>query len=108
MTGNTELFGQLASTGVVGVLLVIALLALRDVYRQLNAAKDDCSSKIQAEMQARVDDAKRFNELSMSLQREIIEAVSKLGDMLDLLEKRDLERERERDREHRLSRPGDR
>lgn len=68
------LFGQLASTGTVGVLLVLALFALR--------AKD---RELKAEMNARIEDAIKFNTLAMSLQREVIQAVNDLGKMLDIL-----------------------
>ena len=77
-----EMFRQLASTGVVGALLVLTLLALREKDRQLKA-----------EMLARIEDAAKFHTLSMSLQREVIAAVGKLGEMLDLWERRDAERQ---------------
>lgn len=80
-----EMFRQLASTGVVGALLVLTLLALREKDKQLKA-----------EMQARIEDASKFNTLSMALQREVIAAVGKLGEMLDLWERRDAEREHRR------------
>lgn len=73
-----QLIGQLASTGVVGVLLGLAILALRDKDKQLRT-----------EMEARIADAAKFNTLAMSLQREVIEAVNKLGDMLTIMERRD-------------------
>jgi hypothetical protein len=76
-----EMMRQLASTGVVGVLLVLALFALREKDRQLNAEKT-----------ARIEDAGKFNALAMSLQREVIAAVNKLSDMLEIWERRESER----------------
>lgn len=76
-----QIFTQIASTGVVGALLVLALFALREKDKQL---KD--------EMTARIEDAGRFNTLSMSLQREVIGAVEKLGEMLEIVERREDER----------------
>lgn len=76
------LLGQIASTGIVGVFLAIALLALREKDKQLKA-----------EMAARIDDAAKFNTLAMSLQREVIQAVHKLGEMLTIWERLEEERQ---------------
>jgi len=80
-----QILGQLASTGVVGLLLVLTLYALRDKDR-----------KLQSEMAARIEDAKKYNDLSMALQREVIQAVTKLGEMLEIWERREEAQERDR------------
>ena len=74
------MLGQLASTGVVGAFLVLALLGLISKDKQL---------KEQAEKHILALQSGRFITLAMSLQREVIEAVNKLGDMLAFIEKRD-------------------
>lgn len=74
--------GQIASTGVVGALLIVTMFALREKDKQLKA-----------EMAARIEDAAKFNTLAMSLQREVIQAVHKLGEMLAIWERRDEERQ---------------
>ena len=75
---ETQLLSQLASTGVVGVLLVLALLALRSKDKEL---KD--------EQQARIEDAKSYLKLAMSLQEQVISAVTKLSDIVEYLQSRD-------------------
>ena len=92
------LLGQLASTGVVGAFLVLALLALTNKDKQLKEqakehtlALQEKDKQIKTEMEARVADSGRFITLAMSLQREVIEAVNKLSDMLAFIEKRDEE-----------------
>lgn len=80
------ILGQLASTGVVGALLVLALLALRDKDRQLKA-----------EMLARIEDAKKYNDMSMALQREVMAAVDQLGRMIEMIERREAERDAARE-----------
>ena len=93
------MLGQLASTGVVGAFLVLALLTLASKEKQIKElmAKHDLAlqekdKQIKAEMEARAADSGRFITLAMSLQREVIEAVNKLGDMLAFIEKRDEEK----------------
>jgi len=74
---------QLASTGIVGAVFVIALVALRAKDRQLNDEKA-----------ARIEDAKDMMTLAMDLQKQVIFAVNKLSDMTEAAEKRENERER--------------
>jgi hypothetical protein len=74
---ENQLLSQLASTGIVGVLLVIALYTLRTKDRELKA-----------EMQLRIEDAQKFNTLAMSLQKEVIQSVSRLGEIVEWAEKR--------------------
>lgn len=69
---------QLASTGVVGALLVVAIFALR--------AKD---KELQQEKAARIDDAKAYLQLAMSLQEQVITAVNKLSEIWEAWEKRE-------------------
>ena len=80
---ETQLWGQLASTGVVGVLLVLALLALRQKDKEL---KD--------EQQARIEDAKAYLKLAMSLQEQVLGAVNKLAEIVEAWERREEEREK--------------
>ncbi len=70
-----QALSQLASTGVVGVLLVLTLLALRSKDRELRA-----------ESQARIEDAKKYNDLAMNLQKQMIESVNKQGEIMDRFE----------------------
>jgi len=65
--------GQIASSGILGALLVIALFALWQKDKEL-----------QREKNARIEDAKQYNMLSMSLQREVIQAVEKLSDIVQI------------------------
>lgn len=81
------LLAQLASTGVVGVFLIIVLYALREKDKALDIEKN-----------ARIEDAKQYLALSMTLQKDVIMAVKALGEIVDKWEKREEERERlERD-----------
>lgn len=77
-----SLLGQIASHGIVGTMLGLALLALR--------AKD---KELKAEMAARIEDAQKLNTIAMALQREVIQAVHKLSEMLAIWERRDEERQ---------------
>ena len=88
--------GQIASTGAVGALLILAVIALihkekhiKELMKEQALALQEKDKQIKAEMDARVADSGRFITLAMSLQREVIEAVNKLGDMLAFIEKRD-------------------
>lgn len=87
-----QLYQQLASTGVVGVLLVLALIAVRMMYKELKEAREEHAKQLAAEKQNRIDDAKAFNGLAMALQKEVITAVTKLGEIVDAWEKREDER----------------
>ena len=80
---EVQVLSQLAGTGVVGVLLVLSLLALRHKDRELKL-----------EQQARIEDAKAYLNLAMSLQSQVIVAVNKLSEIVDAWERRDEERER--------------
>ncbi len=70
------LLQQLASTGIVGLLLALALFALRDMQRQLKE-----------EMKARIEDAAKNTQTVLALQRELIEATQQIAAMLDLFRK---------------------
>ena len=78
-------FEQIAGTGITGALLIVTLFALR--------AKDN---RLSAETAARIEDAKVNLQLAMKLQEQVISAVNKLADVIEIWEKRDAERERER------------
>jgi len=85
-----ELFKAFAPYGMPGILLVIVgyLFHIKD-------------KALQAEKDSRIDDAKHFNELAMALQKEVITAVNKLSDLVEIWEKREADRERdERRRTH--------
>ena len=79
---ETQLFTQIASTGVVGVLLVVVLLAYRQKDRELKE-----------EQQARIADAKSYLDLAMKLQEQVIIAVQKLSEIVEYLEKQDRPKE---------------
>lgn len=77
------LLTQLASTGVVGIFLVIALFALRHKDKALEDEKN-----------ARIKDAHDYTSLAMTLQKDVILAVKTLGEIVEKWEKREEERER--------------
>ncbi len=81
--GESQLIGQIASTGIVGVFLVLAILALR--------AKD---AELSLEKSARIKDSQDFLQLAMNLQGQVILAVNKLSEMVESWERREQERER--------------
>lgn len=74
---------QLASNGLLGVILVIVLLALR--------SKD---AELSREKASRIDDARDNLQLIMKLQEQVILAVNKLSDLVEIWEKREADRER--------------
>ena len=80
---NSDVLGQIASTGLAGAMLVVALLALR--------AKDKALS---LEQKARVDDSRENLQLIMKLQEQVILAVNKLSELVEIWEKREAEHER--------------
>ena len=79
-TGTAE---QIAGAGITGALLLVALFALRSKDRELSAEKA-----------ARIDDSKTNLQLIMKLQEQVILAVNKLSDLVEIWEKRETERER--------------
>jgi type II secretory pathway component PulM len=74
---------QLAGTGVVGLVLVLALLALWQ--------KD---KDYKAESKARIDDAQRMLAILMQMQKDVTTAVAALTEIVEKWEKREEERER--------------
>lgn len=78
-----DALGQVAGTGIVGALLVLALVALWWKDRQLEREKH-----------SRIEDAKAFNTLALAMQREVITAVQKLSELVEIWEKREADRER--------------
>jgi hypothetical protein len=80
---EVQAFGQLASTGVVGAFLVLALMALRSKDRELRD-----------EQALRTKDAQDTMKLIMQIQQSVIDAVHKLGEIVDSWEKREEERDR--------------
>lgn len=83
-TGTWE---QIVGTGLTGALLVLALFALRSKDKDLSAEKAE-----------RINDAKVHLQLALELQKQVIIAVNKLSDLVEIWEKRDIERERQRTR----------
>lgn len=81
------LFNQLAGTGVVGVMLVLALLALRAKDKELREVREASAKETSTEKQLRIDDAKQYLTLAMSLQKEVIHAVQTLGEIMEILRK---------------------
>lgn len=80
----SELLKAAAPYGLSSVLLVLVayLYHLKD-------------KALETEKTARIDDAKAFNKLAMDLQKEVILAVNKLSELVEIWEKREAERERE-------------
>lgn len=101
---------QVAGVGLVGVLLVLALFALHRKDNELSALRDAHAKQLSedakvfakqlsddakafarelaAEKQSRIDDAKAFNNLTMAIQKEVITAVSRLGEIVEAWEER--------------------
>lgn len=77
------LLSQIASTGIVGVFLVIALIAL---HRR--------DGELQTEKNLRIADAGKYLELALALQKDVIVAVKTLGEIVEKWERREEERER--------------
>lgn len=73
---SDALLQQLASSGVMGLLLALALVALWEKDKQLKA-----------EMTARITDATRYTDLALGLQKELIDAARDIKTMLDLFQK---------------------
>jgi uncharacterized membrane protein YccC len=83
---EVQALGQLASTGVVGVFLVLALFALRSVYRELSEERD-----------ARIKDSQDTLQMILKIQQGVTDAVHKLGQIVEAWETRaDAEREERR------------
>ena len=76
--GVGDAFGQLLGTGLVGALLVIALYAYYLKDKQLSE-----------EMSNRIKDAQEYQKLLMTVQQSVINAVHKLGEIVEWVEKRD-------------------
>ncbi len=74
---------QLASSGVLGLFLVLVLLALK----QKDAAYT-------TEAKARVDDAQRMLTLAIQLQKEVTTTVAALTEIMEKWEQREEDRER--------------
>lgn len=77
------LIGQVASTGIVGIFLALALLALREKDKALLIEKN-----------ARIEDSQKYMTLAMALQKDVITAVKTLGEIVEKWEKREEDRER--------------
>jgi hypothetical protein len=78
-----QFLGQLASSGLLGLILVIALLALRQKDKELSDEKA-----------ARIADAQENLKLIMGLHQQVIIAVNKLSELVEIWEKREADRER--------------
>lgn len=74
----TDALGQIASTGVMGVLLVIALIALYLKDKQLGE-----------ETEARIKDGQETQKLLMQVQQSAIDTTHKLSEVADRMEKRE-------------------
>lgn len=78
-------YGQIAEYGIVGVLLLVSLGVIRHLYKELKASREE----IKEEMRFRIEDAQKYNALSLTIQKEVNDTVTKLGDWFEILEKRD-------------------
>jgi len=86
--GEVQALGQLASTGVVGVILVLTLLALR--------SKD---KEVSDEKAARIKDSQDTLQMILKIQQSVTDAVHKLGQIVEAWETRaDAEREERQER----------
>ncbi len=82
-----SLIAQLAGSGVLGVVLVIVMLALR----QKDQDNKELQALVQSESKARVDDAQRMLGLAMTLQKESTLAITALTAVMEeLKEQREL------------------
>lgn len=95
-------YAQIAGTGVVGALLLVALFVIRYLYSELKEERrlhdleiDKKDAALNAEMRARIEDAQKYNTISMTIQKETIDTVNKLSDMFEVMERRDTKREKE-------------
>ena len=68
----------IASQGLLGIMLVVVAWVAWSKDRELKA-----------EREARIADAKGYNDLALGLQAKVIDAVNKLSEILDELRKRD-------------------
>jgi hypothetical protein len=73
---DTAIVGQIASQGLLGVLLVVTGLA----YWNKDKALTD-------ERNARIADAKAYNDLALKLQAQVIDSVNKVSEILDEMKK---------------------
>lgn len=81
---ETELYKQVATAGILGVLLLMAILAIIRLYRDLVVEKNN-----------RIEDATKFNTLALQMQKEMILATQSLVKIADSFEKREDRLERE-------------
>lgn len=81
---EAELYKQIASTGILGILLVASILALVRIYRDLIAEKN-----------SRIEDATKFNTLALAMQKEMILATQSLVKIARSFEVREERIERE-------------
>lgn len=82
-----QLFSQLASTGVVGVFLVLTLLALKAERKR----SDEIQASLDAEKDARIADAAAGTDKALSIQKQVNDNIGKLGEVLELIERREIE-----------------
>lgn len=111
--GSTELLGQIASTGIVGIFCVIALVVAWKKDDALTAEKEArrvdqerFRGELSAEKQARIDDAQKASATSLALQREAIVAITALAKATEHVEAEAEARERlEREVQLRVTTP---
>ena len=72
----TSLAATIASHGLLGALLVVVGLYAWSKDKQLKEERD-----------ARINDAKNYNELALKLQAQVLDAINKLADILDEMKK---------------------
>lgn len=82
-----QLLSQIASTGVVGAFLVLTLFALK--WERKRA--DDIQAALDAEKDARIADAGAGLERSLAIQKQVTENIAKLGEVVELIERREVE-----------------
>ena len=96
---ETQLFAQIAGTGLTGVFLVLMVLAYRSKEKELKAKDEELRAalkekdealeaknlELKAEMQLRIEDAHRVNGVILGIQKEVINAVHHLGEIVDYI-----------------------
>jgi len=94
MTPATSALGEIVQSGILGALLVLALVALYLKDREMDRKAREKDAEIRAESAARIKDAQDTQKVLMDMQRSIIDAIHKLGEIIEWAEKRDEERRR--------------
>lgn len=80
----SEPLAQIASSGILGALVVVLLLVVRHLHNQLTAEKN-----------ARIEDGQKTLGVMMSVQKDRVDESHKFGDYVDFLKGQEQRREEE-------------